>query len=63
MDNVNSDSDDNYHEADRHRRGIKKSRRITLGRRKMIRFDYTGGDRRSGNARRIEDEGFQQESP
>ncbi|HEB81310.1 MAG TPA: hypothetical protein ENJ11_00445 [Gammaproteobacteria bacterium] len=36
-------------------------RRVILGRRKMIRFDESGGDRRSGYARRSTDIGFRNE--
>lgn len=35
-------------------------RRVSQGRRAMIRFDETGGDRRSGYARRSTDEGFRE---
>ncbi len=37
-----------------------KDRRVSYGRRSMIRFDKNGGDRRSGYARRTTDEGFRE---
>ena len=39
-------------------RRVAGDRRLNPGRRGMIRFDATGGDRRSGNARRSTDEGL-----
>jgi len=44
-----------YHER---RRG--QNRRVSLGRRSMIRFDENGGDRRLGIARRSTDEGLRE---
>jgi hypothetical protein len=44
-----------YHER---RKG--QDRRISFGRRSMIRFDETGGDRRLGMARRSTDEGLRE---
>lgn len=41
-----------------HEQRITRCRRLSQGRRKMIRFDATGGDRRSGYARRKTDVGF-----
>ncbi len=37
-------------------------RRVSQGRRMMIRFDRTGGDRRSGYARRNTDDGFREQT-
>ncbi len=37
-------------------------RRVSHGRRTMIRFDRTGGDRRSGYARRNTDDGFREQT-
>ncbi len=39
-------------------RRIVMDRRVSHGRRAMVRFDETGGDRRSGYARRSTDDGF-----
>ncbi len=36
-------------------------RRITPDPRRVVRFDQNGGDRRSGFARRINDEGFREQ--
>lgn len=45
-----------------HDRRMVIDRRVSFGRRKMIRFDETGGDRRSGYARRSTDEGFREQA-
>lgn len=39
-------------------RRVVMDRRVSQGRRTMIRFDEMGGDRRSGYARRSTDDGF-----
>jgi hypothetical protein len=58
MSDENIDKDDET-SAGRNRRKIKDmSRRSRPDPRKGIRFDTTGGDRRSGFARRVEDEGL-----
>ncbi|MGD2053224.1 MAG: hypothetical protein PVG45_03870 [Gammaproteobacteria bacterium] len=36
-------------------------RRITPDPRRVVRFDHNGGDRRSGFARRLTDEGFREQ--
>jgi len=41
-------------------RGIVMDRRVSYGRRAMVRFDKIGGDRRSGYARRGTDSGFRE---
>ncbi|GMR01065.1 MAG: hypothetical protein BMS9Abin19_0417 [Gammaproteobacteria bacterium] len=43
-------------------RRIVRDRRVSHGRRNMVRFDKTGGDRRSGYARRVTDEGFRKQT-
>lgn len=54
--NMNTASKTNlYHER---RKG--QDRRLSLGRRSMVRFDETGGDRRLGIARRSTDEGLRE---
>ena len=46
----------NFH-SQQNRRGH-EARRVSEGRRDFIRFDDTGGDRRTGAARRVTDDGF-----
>jgi len=41
-------------------RRVVMDRRVSQGRRAMIRFDKMGGDRRSGYARRSTDNGFRE---
>ncbi len=61
MDTVNMETVVRLFGGRPHVRGIIRDRRVSQGRRSMIRFDETGGDRRSGYARRETDLGFRQQ--
>lgn len=58
MEMVHAGTENNYANDSYKDRRITIDRRVTLGRRDMIRFDVTGGDRRSGEARRETDIGL-----
>jgi len=62
MDLINTSTDVGS-SPDKHQdRRMLGDRRVSHGRRSMIRFDKNGGDRRSGYARRRTDVGFRKQT-
>jgi len=61
MKTMNTESDARTMRGQYRERRSGVQRRVILGRRKMVRFDETGGDRRSGYARRSTDLGFRED--